>query len=66
MKRKPNDEQEAIHGKVFPYREQIYYNGRNNYEFQNLPSPYHWNLPKPDKSLQDDCNHNDSKNQLSF
>lgn len=62
MPRRPNDEQEAIHGKVFPYYQEAYYNERNNYEAQNLPNPCHWNLPKFDRNLQDGCNHNDSKN----
>ena len=58
----PNDEQEAIHHKVFLHQEQIYHNGRNSYEAQSRPNPYHWNPPKSDKNQQDDCSRNDSKN----
>ena len=61
MTRQPNDEQEVAHYRVLTYQEQIYYNGRNNYEAQNRPSPYHLNLPKSDKSLQDGGNHKNSK-----
>ena len=62
MQQRPNDEQEVIHYKVFPYQEQTYYNDKNNYEVQSQPNPYHWNPPKSDKNQQGDYTRNDSKN----
>ena len=66
MPRRPNDEQEVIPYKAFPYQEQSYHNEKNSYEAQNRPNPYHWNPPKFDKNQQDDYNRNDSKNQLFY
>ena len=62
MTRQPNGEQEVTHDKVFPYYQEAYYNGKNNYGVQSQPNPYHWSLPKSDKNQQDDCTRNDSKN----
>ena len=64
MQRRPNDEQEEVFDNRAPlsYQSQSYYNGRNSYESQSLPNPYHLNPPKSDKNQQDDYTRNDSKN----
>ena len=64
MQQRPNDEQEEVFDNRAPlsYQSQSYYNETNSYEVQSQPNPYRQILPKSDKGLQDDCNHNDSKN----